>query len=170
MKLISCVDSNYGIGKNGNLLIKIPEDLKMFKEKTINNIVIMGRKTAESLPNCLPLKNRTNIVLSKNNSNCLVNNEFYVIDSFESILNIYKDTPKNKEVFVIGGEQIYKLLLPYCNTAYITKVNESFDADSFINNFDIDPEWILIEQSEDKFYNGIKYNFCTYQRKERNQI
>lgn len=169
MKLISCVDSQYGIGKNNELLIKIPEDLKMFKEKTINNIVIMGRKTAESLPNCLPLKNRTNIILSNNNNN-VVQNNFYVVDSFQLIFDIYKNKPKNKEIFVIGGEQTYKLLLPYCNTAYITKVNKNFNADTFINNFDIDPEWTLIEQSEDKFYNGIKYNFCTYQRKERNYI
>lgn len=159
MNCIASVDNNWGIGLNNQLLYHIPEDFHYFKEKTIGKAVIMGKNTLLSLPNQKPLNDRTNIVLSKSLSrdDCIVCND---LEALFEVLKNYSD----EDIFVIGGGQIYRLLLPYCNKAYITKVNGEKTADSFLENLDLNKEWELTSAKEKQVYNGIEYCFCEYQR------
>jgi len=119
MKAIVAVDSNWGIGFRGNLLQRIPGDMKFFKQMTLNKVVIMGRETFESLPGKEPLKDRVNIVLSKNE--CF-NNEKVTICRTLNELFCELEKYNSDEVFLIGGESIYTQLLPYCKEAYVTSI------------------------------------------------
>ena len=158
MNLIVATDKNWGIGKNNDLLFHIPKDMKFFRETTTGKTVIMGRKTLESFPNKKPLPNRRNIVLTRNKD--------YVLEGAEVIYDI-SELNVEADAFVIGGSEIYKLLLPLCHTAYITKVDADGGADKFFPNLDKDNEWELIEQSEPVTDNGYTITFCRYQRKDR---
>ena len=162
MKIIVAVDSNWGIGCDGNLLQHIPEDMKFFKEKTIGNVVVMGRETFESLPGKNPLNNRVNIVLSRNNS--FKDDRLIICKSIEET---FKELEKynNDEIFIIGGETIYKQFLPYCDELYITKIKNKYKADRFFPNVDIMENWELVEESEVKEYKDIKYIFSRYLKK-----
>lgn len=162
MKIIVAVDSNWGIGCDGNLLQHIPEDMKFFKEKTIGNVVVMGRETFESLPGKNPLNNRVNIVLSRNNS--FKDDRLIICKSIEET---FKELEKynNDEIFIIGGETIYKQFLPYCDELYITKIKNEYKADRFFPNVDIMENWELVEESEVKEYKDIKYIFSRYLKK-----
>ncbi len=162
---IVCVDENWGIGYQGKLLAHIPEDMKFFKDKTTNNAVIMGRKTYDSLP-LKPLPNRTNIVItSKKNKTHDNDATSYVSMKF---IKTYFDTLSQKSManyYIIGGGQIYKELLPYCDKVYVTKVFHCYDnADTYFPNIDNIPEWEIESASEIKEYNNIKYQFCTYKK------
>lgn len=159
MNCIASVDNNWGIGLNNQLLYHIPEDLHYFKERTIGKAVIMGKNTLLSLPNQKPLKDRTNIVLSKS----LSRDDCIVCKDLEALFEVLKNY-SDEDIFVIGGGQIYRLLLPYCNKAYITKVNDEKTADSFLENLDLNKEWELTSAKEKQVYNGIEYYFCEYQR------
>ena len=159
MKLIVAVSENWGIGKDNDLLFSIPTDMKFFRETTKGHTVIMGRKTLESFPGGKPLKNRENIVLSRN----LPSGEGYtVVRSVDELLSLIKTTAD--EVFVIGGESVYRLLLPYVDTALVTKVNKTVPADSFMPDLDADDEWALEGKSEPISENGVEFCFCTYKR------
>lgn len=159
MNCIASVDNNWGIGLNNQLLYHIPEDLHFFKEKTIGKTVIMGRNTLMSLPNQMPLNGRRNIVLSKS----ITRDDLVVCRDLTSLFEVLKDC-SDEDIFVIGGQQIYRLLLPYCHKAYITKVNDEKTADSFLENLDLNKEWELTSAKEKQVYNGIEYYFCEYQR------
>jgi dihydrofolate reductase len=125
LNLIIAVDKGWGIGKNNDLLFHFSSDLKRFKEFTTNNIVVMGRKTWESLPKKLP--NRTNIVISRSVDLDLDNDPDYIFDSVEPVLKMANET--DKEVWVIGGSEIVRMFLPYIDTIALTKVNTVRDAD-----------------------------------------
>lgn len=155
MNLIVAVDEKWGIGKNNDLLISIPEDMKFFRTLTKNSIIIMGRKTLESFPNGKPLKNRENVVLTKSN----IKEDVTIFDSIEDVLNYVK----NKEnVFVVGGGSIYKQLLPYCEKAYVTKIKKDFNADVFFPNLDELIDWEMIDSSDIKEWENIQYQFTIY--------
>ncbi len=159
MKLIAAVSENWGIGKDNGLLFSIPTDMRFFRETTKGHTVVMGRKTLESFPNGQPLKNRTNIVLSKN----LEESDGYIV--VRSLDELLKTVSKiDDEIFIIGGESIYKLLLPYADTAYITKVNALVPADSYMPNLDGDKSWEVESESEEITENGVFFRFCTYKR------
>lgn len=158
MKLIAAVSKNWGIGKDNKLLFSIPTDMKFFRTATMGKTVIMGRKTLESFPGGKPLKNRRNIVLSSGKS---------VADGAElaaSVDDALKAAPD--DAFVIGGENVYRQLLPYCDEAYITKVFEECEADAFFPNLDEDSEWYMEKEGEEISENGHRFRFCTYKRKE----
>lgn len=159
MKAIVNVDKNWGIGHDGDLLQFIPGDMKFFKENTIGNVVVMGRTTFDSLPGKQPLKDRTNIVLTKNKS--FQNDGVIVLNSVEEVL---KEVTKysEDEVYIIGGEMIYKQLLPYCKEAYITKNSSVNDADKFFPRLDQDSNWEMIYESEKQQHKDIEYVFTTY--------
>lgn len=163
MKAIVAVDSNWGIGCNNELLQMIPEDMKFFKEKTLNKVVIMGRATFESLPGKKPLKDRVNIVLSKNEK--FFNKDIIIARSIEEILDLTANY-KSEDVFVIGGESVYRQFLPYCSEAYVTKINNVYLADKYFINLQEEKTWILSELSENKQYNNIEYRFAKYINKE----
>lgn len=163
MNFIVAVDKNWAIGYKNNLLVSIPEDMKFFRETTTGKVVIMGKNTLESFPNKKPLKNRVNIVIALEKDYKVEGAT--VVYSIEEALEEAKkyDT---KDVFVIGGGSIYRQMLPYCDTAYITYINNEYAADTFIPNLDeMQNEWYIAEESEENTYFDIEYFFRTYKRK-----
>ncbi len=160
MHMIFSADQNWGIGIQNSLLVSIPADLKYFRELTTGKVVVMGRKTLESLPGGAPLENRTNVVLSKNPDykarGCIV------VHSEEELLAGLKNC--QEEVYVIGGESVYKLLLPYCDTAYVTKIDYAFAADAYAPNLDADESWRLAAESEEQTYFNLEYTWLRYER------
>ena len=165
MKLIAAIDNHWNIGKDGGLLVHIPQDMKFFREKTMGKVVVMGRKTLESFPGKKPLKGRTNIVLTTD-PEYKGTGELIIVHSLEElsgVLSGYEDDA----VFVIGGGSIYRQLLPYCNTAYITKVDVCCEADTSIPDLDEDPDWILRYTRKGGIHDGMEYRFCTYLRRKR---
>ena len=160
---VVAVDKNWGIGNDGNLLFHISEDLKNFRSLTTGKTVILGRKTLATFPKGAPLKNRRNVILSRDESYSVEGAE--VARSVEDAVNLLKDEDTDN-IVVIGGESIYRQMLPYCDTAVVTKINaEAEKSDKFFPNLDEDEEWYLAEESEEKEENGIKFRFCTYKRK-----
>ena len=161
MNLIAAVDKNWAIGKDNKLLVSIPMDMKFFREITTGKVVVMGRKTLESFPNGLPLKNRTNIVLTHN-----VNYDgkgAIVVHSMEELreeLNKYN----SEDIYVIGGEQIYKALVDDCDVAHITKINFEYDADAYFPNLDEKPEWKITADSEEQTYFDLEFFFYKYEK------
>jgi dihydrofolate reductase len=162
MNLIVAAEQNWAIGLKNELLVKIPQDHFFFREKTMGNVVVMGRKTLDSLPNGLPLVGRINIVLTKNKN--FQGENTIAVHSPEELLNKLK-LYKSKDVYVIGGESIYRLLLPYCNTAYVTKIFHSFDADTYFPDLDKMEEWKIVSSSEEKTHLGLNYMFLKYKNK-----
>lgn len=163
MNLIVCVDKNWAIGKKGKLLASIRDDMEFFREKTLGGAVIMGRKTLESLPGGRPLPDRVNIVLSSNPS-YKAPEGVILCRTVDEVLSAIKDY-KQDRVFSIGGGSVYKLLLPYCDTAYVTKIDFAYDADTFFPNLDKDEEWELSEKSPEHTSFDLSFFFCTYRRK-----
>lgn len=162
MNLIVAVDENWAIGNKGGLLVRIPNDQKMFREETTGKVVILGRKTMETFPGKQPLKNRTNIILSKNPS-CQVKGAT-VVHSIEELLSEcekYADS----DIYVIGGESVYRQLLPYCDTAHVTKIDRAYAADAYCPNLDLDEAWEITEKSDEQAYFDITYHFVKYERK-----
>lgn len=160
MNLIAAVDKNWGIGLKNQLLVHIPEDMKHFRNMTIGKIVVMGRKTLESFPGGQPLNDRTNIVLTKDND-YQVKNAVIVHDMEELFAELKKY--KQEDIFVIGGESIYRQLLDQCETAYITKIDYEYQADVWFPNLDELEQWELIEESEEQTYFDLEYYFLKYQ-------
>ncbi len=149
MKLIFAVDNNFSIGLKGDMLFHLKKDLARFKKITMGNILVMGRKTLESLPGGKPLKGRTHIVLTRNkdykNHDALVINDLSQLDGLLEKLNPQGE----KEVFLIGGGDLVGQLIHKCDTAYITKVDKTYsDYDTQIPNLDLSKDWKLIDQSE----------------------
>jgi len=163
MNLIACVDSNWGIGYKNELLVRIPSDQKFFRSTTLGKVVVLGRKTLESFPGGKPLKDRVNIVLSANDDPIVKDGEIYV-RSVEECLELLKKY-NDEDIFIIGGSSIYKQFLPYCNKAYITKVDREFSADSYFPDLDDDPEWEIESESEEQTYFDNTFEFLTYKRK-----
>lgn len=163
MNLIVAVDNEWNIGYKGDLLEKISEDLKFFKSMTINKTVVMGRNTFESLPGKKPLKNRRNIVLSSNKDLSIDGVE--ICSSLEELFGLISETDSN-DVFIIGGEQVYKLLLPYCHLAYVTKIFNTYTADKKMENIDLLSNWEIVKKSD--LHNkdcNLRFQFLTYQNK-----
>jgi len=157
MNAILSADLNFGIGANNDLLIKIPDDLKRFKAITKNKTVIMGHSTLLSLPNQKPLSHRKNIVFSRQNG--LEIEGAVVVNSIEAL---FEHDVKN--AFVIGGAEIYKLLLDYCEKIYVTKIFKSFSADKFIIDLDNTGNFKIKEKSEIFNFNGIEYQYILYEK------
>ncbi len=159
MNLIVAVDRNWAIGKDNKLLVSIPDDMKFFRETTTGKVVVMGRKTLESFPNGKPLKNRVNIVLTRD-PNYTVKDAIVVHskDELDAELKKYN----SDDIFVIGGESIYRLLLDECRCAFVTYVDYAYDADTYFQNLDEKPEWKLYEESEEQTYYDIEFYFRTY--------
>ena len=136
---IAAVDANWGIGYNNQLLARIPEDQKFFREMTEGNVVIMGRRTWDSLPR-RPLPNRTNIIISSQGNRVLERSAIQM--KMQDAIEYLKLNGDNEEHFVIGGGQIYKALLPYCDHAYITKIHYPYEnVDTYFPNLDNLPDW-----------------------------
>lgn len=175
MKAIVAVDDGWAIGKDNNLLYHIKDDLKRFKELTTNNIVVMGRKTFESLPNKKPLPNRTNIILTTDiNYQVDFENVEVVNNIYDLISKLTIIKKEDQNVFVIGGESIYNLLLPMCDEVYVTKIyDDSKQGDKFFPNLDKDYRWtneneistIRWDKEQNLYYEFKKYYNNTLKKK-----
>ena len=164
MNLIAAVDRNWAIGLGSKLLVRIPNDQKMFREETTGKVVVLGRKTLETFPNGLPLPSRTNIILTTNRDFEVRGG--IVVHSIEELLEELKKYP-SEDVYIIGGESIYKQMIDYCDVAHITKIDYSYDADAYFPNLDEMPEWSITADSEEQTYFDIEYTFLKYEKKMR---
>ena len=161
MNLIAAVDKNWAIGLGNQLLVSIPQDMKFFRETTKGKVVAMGRKTLESFPGGQPLKNRVNIVLTTDKNYATRGIE--LVHSVEEMVEELKKYP-SEDVYVIGGDSIYRQLLPYCDKAYITKIDHAYHADTFFPNLDENPEWKMTQISDEQTYFDLEYVFTIYER------
>jgi len=162
MKMIVAADAGWGIGNRNELLVSIPKDMKFFRQKTMGNVVVMGRKTLESFPGQRPLKNRLNIVLTRNE-------DFHVdgavvVHSVGELLAYLEENCKGQEVYCIGGESIYRQLLPYADLVYVTRIDRSYAADAYFPDLDADPDFEITEESDEQTYFDMTYHFVTYER------
>lgn len=163
MNIIVAVDENWAIGNKGALLVSIPADHKLFREETTGKVVVLGRKTLETFPQKQPLAGRTNIILSKDPN--FKAKDAIVVRSMEELLEELKgyDT---EDIFVIGGDSVYRQLLPYCDTAHVTKIDHKYAADAYFPNLDEDEGWIITEESDEQCYFDLTYHFLKYERRK----
>ena len=164
MYLIAATDRDWAIGRDGGLLVENPADMKYFRETTSGKTVIMGRKTLETFPGGRPLKNRVNIVLTRDPG--FSREGVTAVHSREEALELVKDLPED-QVFIIGGEQIYRMFLKDCTKAYITRMDQAFPADTWFPDLDRDPEWEVEQESERMECQGVTFTFCIYKRRGR---
>jgi dihydrofolate reductase len=162
MKAIVVVDKNWGIGKDGQLLVHLPGDLRYFKEKTLGKTIIVGRKTLESFPGGKSLPGRNNIVLTENQGfrrdNCCICNNLE--DLFNQIAGL-----DGEDIFVVGGACIYEMFLPCCDEIYVTHIQETYEADKYFPNLDQSEHFVKTWQSEMIEEKGVHYRFEKYNRK-----
>ena len=162
MKMIVCVSDNFGIGYKNDLLFSLPPDMKFFRETTLGKIVIMGRSTLDSFPGGKALKNRVNIVLTRDKDFC--REDVLAFHSVEDVLS-HIEKYNSDDVYVIGGAEIYGLFEPYCDTALVTRVRKNPLADKFFFNIDESANWEKESESEMMEHDGCEFTFCRYIRK-----
>ena len=163
MNCIVAVDENWAIGYKNELLVRIPADQKFFRQETTGKVVVLGRKTLETFPQQRPLPNRTNIIVSTKKDYQV--KDAIVVHSIEELLEELKkyDT---KDVYMIGGDSIYKQMLPYCDTAHVTKIDHAYAADTYFPNLDEMEEWEITADSDEQVYFDLTYHFLKYERKK----
>jgi len=164
MNLIAAVDENWGISFEGKLLFDLPPDLARFKQMTVGKVVVMGAETFRSLPKA-PLENRVNIVLSSTSECCGATVVGSLDELFAEIEKYNHD-----DVFVIGGETVYKQLLNLCECAYVTKIHAGKQADRHMPNLDELPEWELHIRERTQEHNGIKFSYLVYRNELRRSV
>lgn len=162
MNLIVNADKNWGIGRENQLLVHIPNDMKMFRQTTTGKVVVMGRKTLESFPNGMPLPKRTNIVLTTDQD--YDGRGAIVVHSEDELFEELKQYA-DEDIFIIGGESIYRMMLPYCDTAYVTRLDYAYDADTYFPDLDARKEWEIVKESEEQTYFDLEYVFLKYQKR-----
>lgn len=161
MNLIVAVDENWAIGNNDELLVRIPADHKFFRQETTGKVVVLGRKTLETFPQGLPLKNRTNIIMSTNPAYKV--KDAVVVHNVEELL-AELEKYDTKDVYIVGGESVYRQMLPYCDVAHVTKIDHAYAADAYFPNLDEEPEWQVTADSEEQTYFDITYHFLKYEK------
>ena len=159
MELIVAVYDDWGIGCCGTQPIAISADRKFFRETTRGCMVIVGRRTIADFPGQKPLPGRVNVALTRSNAEIP---GFNVCGSPEEAMELAKTAER---AMVIGGGSIYRQMLPYCDTAYVTKVHVTPESDTFFPDLDADPQWTLAEILQSGEENGISYEMCLYRRK-----
>ena len=158
MELIVAVYDDWGIGKNGTQPVALSADRKFFRETTKGVMVIVGRKTLADFPGGKPLPNRINVVITHQD---LSTADVVVCRSPEEAASLANTVPR---AMVIGGGSIYRQMIPYCDTAYVTKVHAQPESDTFFPNLDIDPSWKLDGILQSGTEDGISYDICLYKR------
>ncbi len=160
--LIASADGNWGLGKDNQLLKRIPEDLKRFSDFTRGNLIIVGRKTLESFKDKKPLPDRVNVVLTRDKS--YTREGAVIVHDMESLFDVISDFPG--EVYVCGGETVYRQLLPYCSKALITKIDGVFPADAHLDKLDSMEEWVKSYEGEwQTSRTGINFCYAGYERR-----
>ena len=161
MNMIAAVDRNWAIGRKGRLLVSIPNDLKHFREETMGKVVVLGWKTLQTFPQAMPLSGRTNIILSRNPSFFVKGAQ--VVHSLDELKLALEPFP-SKDIYCIGGESIYRQLLPWCDTAHITRIDHGYEADAYFPNLDREPGWKITADSDEQTYFDMAYTFLMYER------
>ena len=159
--IVACIGKNRELGKKGELVFHIKDDMKFFRETTTGKVVVMGRKTLESFPNSKPLPNRVNIVLTRD---AKYEAKGAVVVHSKEELNEELKKYNSDDIYVIGGESIYRLMLDECDRAFVTYVDYAYDADTYFPNLDEMNDWKLAEESEEQTYYDIEFYFRTYTR------
>lgn len=162
MNAIVAVDKNWAIGNKGQLLISIPADMKMFRQETTGKVIVLGRKTIETFPNCKPLPNRVNIVMSTR-ADYKVEGAT-VVHNVEELLEELQQY-NTEDVYIIGGDSVYKQMIDYCDTVHVTKIDREYEADAFFPNLDEMPGWEITAESEEQVYFDTTYVFVKYEKK-----
>lgn len=163
MNIIVAVDKHWAIGSRGQLLVSIPHDQKRFREMTLGKVIVMGRKTLESLPGGQPLYGRTNVVLSRNPEYQVKGAE--VCHSVEEARSYLKAYP-SEDVYIIGGGSIYEQFLPLCDRAEVTWIDFAYDSDTGFPNLENLPGWELKAESDEQTYFDLCYTYQTYEKTE----
>lgn len=163
MNIIVAVDEHWAIGNKGRLLVSIPNDHKHFREETTGKVVVLGRKTLQTFPQGRPLENRINIILSKDKDYSVKG--AVAVHSVEELLEELNKYPSG-DVYIIGGESVYRQLLPYCDTVHVTKIEHAYEADTYFPDLDEDPDWEITAESDEQIYFDLPYTFLRYERKE----
>lgn len=163
MNCIVAVDENWAIGYKNELLVRIPADQKFFRQETTGKVVVLGRKTLETFPQGRPLPNRINIIVSTKKDYQV--KDAIVVHSIEELLEELKKYDTN-DVYIIGGDSIYKQMLPYCDTAHVTKIDRVYEADTYFPNLDEMNEWEITADSDEQVYFDLTYHFLKYERKK----
>lgn len=161
MIAIVAVDRNWGIGYKGNLLVSLPEDQKgVFRRYTHGNTVVYGRKTLETFPGMRPLPGRRNIVLSRNKN--LDIDGVVVLNSVDQ-LKEYLHRHMEEVIYAIGGAEVYRQLLPYCDRAIVTRIEAEFRADAFFENLDESDDWVEIDRTDPiRSVKGYSFSIIRY--------
>lgn len=161
MKAIVAVDKNWAIGYQNKLLVSIPADMRFFKQETTGKVVVMGKRTLESFPGGRPLKNRINICLTRDKN--FTDPDAIIVHSIDEVLEKVKEY-NTDDVYVIGGESIYRQLLPYCSMVHVTKIDYAYQADSYFPDLDGMNEWEITGESDENTYYDLEYSFVRYER------
>ena len=159
MEAIVAVYEDWGIGKDGTQPIALKADRKFFRQTTKGYTVIAGRRTVEDFPGKQPLPGRENILLTRGAGDFP---GFHLYGSVEEVLEAVKNTP---QVMVIGGESVYRQLLPYCDRVYVTRIHSTVPCDTWFPDLDRDADWHLEQVLDSGEEDGIAYEFCLYRRK-----
>lgn len=161
MNIIVAADSKWGIGNKGKLPISIPAERKMFREETLGKVLVLGRKTLETYPAGLPLPERTTIVLSSKKDYSVKGAKVvHSIDELMEELQQY-DT---QDVYIGGGESIFRQLLPYVDKVHVARIDKEYEADAFFENLDKCEEWKVVAESDEQVYFDVTYEYICYQR------
>lgn len=162
MKMIVAVDKHWAIGYKGQLLVTIPSDQKQFRDETLGRVIVMGRKTFESLPGGQPLYGRTNVVLT-HDAGSRIKGAVVCRSMSEALAELEKYS--DEDIYIIGGQSIYEQFLPYCDTVQVTWIDYGYHADTWFPNLDKDAEWELTEAGEEQTYFDLCYELRCYRRR-----
>ncbi|MDD6037041.1 MAG: dihydrofolate reductase [Lachnospiraceae bacterium] len=164
MKLIATVDNHWAIGHRGGRLVRIPTDERFFRFETMYKTVIMSRLVQEEFSAGQPPRDRNNIILTRKKE--LKLNDVTVVHSFEEAMEAAAPYPAD-QIYVIGGASVFEQFLPYCDEAFITKIDYDYDADKYLPNLDKDPDWDLVDVSDEQTYYDLIYERRRYVRKKK---
>lgn len=163
MNVIAAVDRKWGIGNKRQLLVQIPADQKLFRQETTGKVIILGHRTLETFPQGMPLAGRTNIILSRDPDFKVKGAD--VVHSIEELMEELR-AYDSRDVYVVGGESIYQQLLPYCDTAHLTMIDHTYEADAHFPNLETDEEWVQTGESDEQTYFDLAYTFVKYERRK----
>lgn len=161
MNLIAAVDADWGLGRQGELLIRISEDMKQFRQRTMGGVIVLGRKTLLTFPQAEPLPGRDNIILTTDRSfSCAGAQSAHSLEELFALLQQYD---KKRKIWVVGGAQVYRQLLPYCDKAFITHLEGKLEPDCWLPALEM-PDWLMIERSSYYYHQdtGAEYFFAVY--------
>ena len=161
IKAIVCVDKNWCIGYDNDLLFNLPQDMEFFKNHTIDKTVLVGRKTLESFPGSKPLKNRSTICLCSEKNK---RDDCYCVHNFGDAFRLVKELSKTQDVWIIGGQSIYEKFIDVCDIVWVTKVDAETNGDAFFPDLDERKNFMLTWESRPEVDSGYTIQFCEYMR------